>query len=274
MVDVHHHLLHALDDGARELAVSVEMARVAVADGITHVVCTPHASGRYAFDPALVAERLSELRAALAAESLPLTLGNGCDFHMHYDNVQDALAHPRKYTINHHEYLLIELPDMAISRNLGETLFELRQAGMTPILTHPERNPTLQRDPERLREWMRAGLLCQVTAGSVTGDMGRAAEKMAHQLLADRWVHFLATDAHDPIRRAPRMTEARQWVARKHGQEYADLLCVANPTAVFHGQPLPEQQPPRNLFDDSSDDSEDGDDEAPRPFWKRLFRRG
>ena len=270
MVDLHHHLLPGLDDGAKELAGSVEMARVAVADGITHVVCTPHASGRYAFDPALVADRLAELRTALAAESLPLTLGEGCDFHVNYDNVEDALANPRKYTINHLEYLLIELPDMAISRTLDETLFELRQAGMTPILTHPERNPTLQRDPERLRDWMRAGLLCQVTAGSVTGDMGKAAEKMAHQLLADRWVHFLATDAHDPIRRAPRMSEARDWVARKHGPDYAELLTLTNPTAVFHGQPLPDQEAPRNLFDDQP---EDEDDDTPRPWWKRIFKR-
>ncbi|SEG31984.1 protein-tyrosine phosphatase [Bryocella elongata] len=266
MVDLHHHLLFGMDDGAKDLAVSLDMARVAVADGITHVVCTPHASGKYTFEPELIAERLAMLREALAAEELPLNLSTGCDFHMNYDNVEDALANPRKYTIRQTEYLLIELPDMAISRNLGESLYDLRQAGMTPILTHPERNPTLQRDPERLREWMQAGLLCQVTCQSVTGEMGRPAEKMAHQLLADRWVHFLATDAHDPIRRLPRMSTARAWVARKHGEEYAERLCLTNSMSVWEGQPLPEQDPPRNLFDDE-------DDDAPRPWWKKIFRR-
>lgn len=264
MVDLHHHLLFGMDDGARDLETSIEMARVAVGDGITRVVCTPHANGKYPFQPDIIAERLGQLREALAAEGLPLELASGCDFHVNYDNVADSLAHPRKYTINRTEYLLIELPDMAISRNLGETLYELRQAGMTPILTHPERNPTLQRDPERLREWMRAGLLCQVTCQSVTGQMGKAAEKMAHQLLADRWVHFLSTDAHDPIRRSPRMTEAREWVARKHGADYANLLCVANPTAVWDGQPLPLQPEPKGLFDDEEQD-------YIRPWWKKIL---
>jgi protein-tyrosine phosphatase len=270
MVDLHHHLLPGLDDGPKELETSLDMARVAAADGITHIVCTPHASGRYEFQPGIVAERLGILKAAITAEGLPLTLGSGCDFHINYDNVEDALAHPRKYTINQTEYLLIELPDLAISRQLAETLYDLRQAGMTPILTHPERNPTLQRDPSRLRDWMKAGLLTQVTCQSVTGEMGRAAEKMAHQLLADRWVHFLATDAHDPVRRSPVMSAARAWVARKHGEEYADRLCLTNPQAVFSGQPLPEQEPGKGLFEQEDFDD---DDTPTRPWWKRLLGR-
>jgi protein-tyrosine phosphatase len=265
MVDLHHHLLFGMDDGAKDLEISLEMSRVAVADGITHVVCTPHASGRYAFEPDRIADHLEQLRAALSDEGLPLTLATGCDFHINYDNVEDARANPRKYTVNQGEYLLIELPDLAISRHLGETLYDLRNAGMTPILTHPERNPTLQRDPERLREWMRAGLLCQVTCQSVTGEMGKAAEKMAHRLLAERWVHFLSTDAHDPIRRPPRMRAAYDWVSRKHGEEYAGQLCLINPMAVWENKPLPPHDEPRGLFEDEI--------EVGLPWWKRIFQR-
>src|SRR5579875_1834710 len=91
MVDVHHHLLPGLDDGSPDVATSLEMARIAVAEGITHVACTPHASSRYAFDPGLVPARAEELRSALADAKIPLTLGLGCDFHLSYDNIQDAI---------------------------------------------------------------------------------------------------------------------------------------------------------------------------------------
>ena len=265
MVDLHHHLLPGLDDGSPDLETSVAMAQAAVADGITHVACTPHASNRYVFEPELVAQKLAELRQALAAESIALVLAPACDFHMSYDNVQDALAHPRRYTVNGGDYLMIELADHAISPHMGETLHELRVAGMTPILTHPERNPTLQRDPERLAAWMRNGLLTQVTCASVLGDMGKAAEKMAHKLLTDRWVHFLATDAHNLTSRPPHMAAARAWVAKHHGTEYADRLCLTNPQAVFESRPLGEQEEGAGLFDQ--------DDLAGQPWWKRIFKK-
>src|SRR5579875_1269198 len=105
MVDLHHHLLPGLDDGSPDLETSLEMARLAVADGITHVVCTPHASDRYAFDPERVLLAAEQLRAALEENNIRLTLGLGCDFHLNYDNIQDALVHPTRYTINSHDYL-------------------------------------------------------------------------------------------------------------------------------------------------------------------------
>jgi protein-tyrosine phosphatase len=264
MVDLHHHLLPGLDDGARDLATSIEMARIAADDGITHVVATPHASGKYTFEPELIAERAAQLRAALTDQGIPLTIATGCDFHISYDNVQDAVAYPRKYTLNHTEYLLIELPDHGLPPHLSETFYELRLAGMIPILTHPERNPTLQMDSTRLARWMRDGMLVQITTSSILGKMGSKAQKMAHQLLADRWVHFLATDAHNTSARPPRMSEAHNLVARRYGADYAQLLCTTNPHAVFTGQPLPEQEEPLHLFD--------ADDRLGQPWWKQLFK--
>ena len=242
MVDLHHHLLPGLDDGSPELSVSVEMARIAQEEGITHIVCTPHASSRYTFDPQANTARITELRAALKDAGVRMTLGLGCDFHVNYDNVQDALAHPSRYSINGHDYLLVELADYSISPNMQEAFYELRLGGLTPILTHPERNPTLQRDPDRLIPWLRDGLLCQVTAGSVVGDMGKTAQKFAHRLLSKRWVHFLATDAHNTKARPPRMRKAYEVVARKYGAAYADMLCIQNPMSVFEGRPLAEQE--------------------------------
>lgn len=264
MIDIHNHLLPGLDDGSPDLKTSVTMARMAADDGITHIIATPHSSHRYTFTPELIADRLHDLRDALAKENVPLTVASGCDFHLSYDNIQDALQHPRRYTLNETEYLLVELPDLGLSKSVGETLYELRLAGMTPILTHPERNPTLQRDPSRLAEWLRSGLLTQITTSSITGKMGKDAERLAHKLLADRWVHFLSTDAHNLTTRPPQMHPACEVVTSRYGTAYAQRLCLQNPLAVFEGKSLPEQEQPLHLFDEY-------EDRGRHPWWKRLF---
>jgi protein-tyrosine phosphatase len=262
MVDIHHHLLFGLDDGAKDIETSIEMARMAANEGITHVVCTPHANGEYEFNPEVNQQKIADLRERLAAERIPLTLGLGCDFHLSYDNIQSALKDPVRYSINGLGYLLVELPDFGLPKGLTETYYELQLAKSTPILTHPERNQTLQADSRRMIGWLRGGLLVQVTADSVLGKMGKRAEQMAHKFLENRWVNFLATDAHSLRGRPPRMREAHAIVARKYGQSYADLICIENPTAVFNGQPLPPQEEPLHLYEDM---------EAKSSWWSRLW---
>ena len=263
MIDIHHHLLAKLDDGATTLDVSIEMARMAAADGISHVVCTPHANGQYFYDRGVVEAKIAELQWRLDENAIPLTLGRGCDFHMSYDNIQEAKADPGKYSVNGLGYLLVELPDYGVSHNLTETFYQLQLAGLTPILTHPERNATLQGDEQRMMDWLRGGVLVQVTAGSVTGKMGKTAQKMAHRLLEKRWVHFLATDAHNTTSRPPQMREAFEMVAARYGPDYAHALCVGNPLAVFMGKPMPTQAEPLGLYDDPEQKS----------WWQRLLKR-
>jgi protein-tyrosine phosphatase len=263
MIDIHHHLLPGLDDGSRSLEMSVDMARLAATEGITHIVCTPHANTQYTFDPSRNAALLEELRARLAQEKIPVTLGQGCDFHVTYDNVREARADPGRFSINGMGYLLVEIPDYALPPGLSETFYELRLSSMTPVLTHPERNPTLVKDYARLREWLRGGLLVQVTADSLTGHKGKSAQHMAIDLLDRRWVHFLATDAHNPKSRPPRMRAAYELVAQRYGEGYAHALCVSYPLAAFHGHPIEVEDEPLDLFDDP----------APPSLWDRLTRR-
>lgn len=235
---------------------------MAAADGITHIVCTPHANGQYTFDPEINREKRDALQALLKSEGIPVTLGLGCDFHLSYDNIEDAKVHPAKYSIDGLGYLLVELPDYGLPRGLTEVFYELQVAGLTPILTHPERNATLQNDMARLESWLRGGLLVQVTSSSVLGRMGRTAEKMSHHLLSRRWVHFLATDAHNTSSRPPLLSEARDLVAKRYGTEYATFLCEDNPRAAYEGTQLPLQEEPH-----LSDDREE------KGFFGRLMSR-
>lgn len=250
-----------MDDGATSLETSVAMAKMAAADGITHIVCSPHANSTYVYDPPVIAEKIAELQRLLDREAVAVKLGRGCDFHMSYDNIQEAKVDPAKFSINGFGYLLVEIPDFGISRGLTDIFYQLQLTGLTPILTHPERNPTLQTDQPRMMDWLRGGVLVQVTAGSVTGRMGKQAERMAHDLLANRWVHFLATDAHNITSRKPKMQEAFELVAQKYGPEYAHLLCVSNPLAAFMGKPLQPQPEPLNLYENL---------EKKKGWWQRL----
>jgi protein-tyrosine phosphatase len=134
-------------------------------------------------------------------------------------------------------------------------------AGLTPILTHPERNPALQKNSSRMEEWLRQGMLVQVTTSSVMGQMGPVAERMAHRMLANRWVHFLATDAHNLKSRPPQMRAACELVAKKYDAAYAHRICVENPLAVFEGRPLPPQDEMLKLFDQKPS------------FFQRIFGR-
>lgn len=252
-----------MDDGASTLEASVAMAKMAAADGITHIVCSPHSNGQYFYAPTIVDAKIAELQERLDRDSVGVKLGRGCDFHMSYENIQEAKVDPAKFSINGLGYLLVEVPDYGLPRGLTEIFYQLQLAGLTPILTHPERNPTLQNDQDRIAEWLQRGVLVQVTAGSVLGRMGKHAERMAHELLENRWVHFLATDAHNTSSRAPKMREALELVATKYGPDYAHLLCVSNPLAVFMGKPMPPQLEPLNLYEDMQEKS----------WWRRLLGR-
>lgn len=258
MIDVHHHLLYGLDDGSPDIATSLAMADLAIEDGISHIVCTPHANSEYEFCPEENAARLMSLQQSIGDR---LTLGLGCDFHLSYDNIEDALAHPAKYSINGKRYLLVEFPDFGIPKNISSTFYEMAVAGMAPILTHPERNLTLMQKPEMLAEWIRMGCLVQVTAGSLLGNFGKGPQRVARQLLDMNWVHVIATDAHNTTSRPPVMSEAYDFLFDECGEEAAERMCVRNPRAIFYGEPLAEQPQPRDVFEE----------EAPPPPEKRRF---
>jgi len=260
MIDIHHHLLFGLDDGADDIETSVAMAEMAAADGITHIVCTPHANSRYHFDPAANQVKLEQLRERLDGK---ITLGLGCDFHLSFDNIEDAMSHPAKYTINHKKYLLVEFADFAIPQRMTNVFYEFLVAGIQPIITHPERNITIQKAPERLDEWLHGGCLVQVTASSLTGRFGRTAMSFSHKLLEENKIHFLATDAHNLESRPPLMKEAFDFVAKQYGGETAERLCIANPRVAFFGEELPPQ--PHFISQNG------GPAFSKRSVWSRLF---
>jgi len=211
------------------------MLEMAAVHGTTDLVATPHASPDYTFDPAAIEERLDLVRKAAGS---PVRLYTGCDFHLSYDNIQDALAHPRKYTINHECYLLVEFSDLLIFKNTHEIFGRLADAGMIPIVTHPERNGLLRQRVDEIARWVDQGAYVQVTAQSLSGRFGKKARDFSRVLLDRRLVHIIASDGHNCDRRPPVMREAHQWLADNYGQALADTLTIGNPGATLTGKAL------------------------------------
>ena len=234
--DIHSHILPEVDDGPKSWEIAIEMCRMAAADGITHMVATPHANDRYTYDRAYLQEILGQLQAKVG-ESPQLLLG--CDFHLSYENLEKAIDRPHDYTIGDTNYLLVELSNFSVPIQVGECFTRLGDRGLTPILTHPERNPILQQSPQRVLEWAEQGCLVQVTASALTGLWGERPEIIARWLLDRSAVHFLSTDAHDARRRVPILSHGRDVAVKVVGAEYARALVEDNPGAVIAGQPIP-----------------------------------
>jgi protein-tyrosine phosphatase len=236
MVDIHCHMLPAVDDGAKSWEIAEEMARIALEDGITHVVCTPHSNNQYAYDRAAHQQRLQELRERTGAK---MEFSLGCDFHFSFENLQEALQDPDKFLIGSTDYLLVEFSDYAMSPATGDTLLRLVSMGITPVITHPERNLILQRKPEHVLQFVQHGCIVQVTANSITGHWGDGPKRISKWLLDRQAVHVLASDAHDTRHRPPILSKARESVATTHGAELAEALVSGNPQAIVSGEELP-----------------------------------
>lgn len=233
MVDIHCHILPNVDDGPSSWETCVRMCEMARADGIEHIVATPHANDEFDYDRKKLAGLLRELSERVGGTP-KLTLG--CDFHLSYENLVEVMKAPSKYAIGGTQYLLVELSDFSVPPSTSDSLQRLLAAGLLPIITHPERNPVLQRSPKRVVEWAEQGSLVQITANSLTGRWGKQALKTAEWLMKQNVVHVLATDAHGLDSRPPILSNARRVAEQIVGKDAALALVQENPKAIVDGQ--------------------------------------
>lgn len=232
MVDIHSHILPGVDDGPRTLDESLEMLKLAAASGTTDIVATPHASSEFPYDAANIRKVFNEVSEKAAGI---INLHLGCDFHLNFDNLADALQNPERYTINGHRYLMVELPDVVAVHPTREALLQLIRARFIPVITHPERNYSLQAKPDDLGRWVKDGCLVQITAQSFLGSFGSTAKRLAHSLLHAGLVHVVASDGHDCQHRPPVLAKAYNYIASRYGRYAAEVLFLQNPTAALSG---------------------------------------
>jgi protein-tyrosine phosphatase len=239
LVDIHSHILWGLDDGAETLEESIAMLQLAADSGTTDIVATPHANSRYRYQPEVIDQRIVELSSKLNGKP---RIHRGCDFHLSFDNVQDAMENPTKYAINGGHYLLVEFPDSTIA-GMQRVLSTLIGCGLIPIMTHPERNSHLRKIGEEFQEWIRMGCLVQITAQSLLGRFGKRSEESAWEMVRRGIAHFVASDAHDVEDRSPRLDLAFEALSTRAGEAKAKLLLIENPKAVLAGKRVQVDMP-------------------------------
>lgn len=235
MIDLHSHILPGIDDGARTLADSVEIARAALEDGITVIAGTPHVRDDWPTDADTMEQGVAQLRAELAAAGLPLDVRAGGEIALDW-TVKLSVDELRRFGLGGSRYLLVETPYYGWPLQLPDLLLSLRDQGLVPVLAHPERNVDVQVMPERLVPLAQAGIVVQVTAASVDGRVGRRAADCGRRLIREGVAHLLASDAHHASVRAVGMSTAVKEVG---GGALGEWLTREVPAAILADAELP-----------------------------------
>ena len=244
MIDLHCHMLPAIDDGSKDLEMSLEMAGMAVADGITHTVCTPHIyPGWFENTASGIKEGVSRLQEALDVADIHLKLLAGADIQVVPDLV-DGLQTGALPTIHGSRYFLFEPPHNTRLPGIDKLIHQTVLNGYVPIITHPERLSYIDKDYELFAGAALNGAWIQLTGGSLLGEFGSRARDVSRRLLADGFVHVLASDGHNLDRRAPVLRDARASAAEIVGETEASRLVFERPEAVIANEDPGAVTPP------------------------------
>ena len=236
MIDLHSHLLPGIDDGAVDLEDALALARLAVADGIELSVVTPHVHlERYANDRASVHEAAARFADALQRAGIALQLRAAGEVRIGPDMVEmlERDQIPFLGSLGGYRVVLLEFPHGGIPVGSERFVRWLIAQKVRPLIAHPERNRELMRDVARIRPYLDMGCLLQVTAGSLLGQFGAAAQAAAETWLAEDRVFALATDAHDRQHRPPNLGQARALLEARGQHELAARLTRANPARLL-----------------------------------------
>lgn len=237
MIDLHCHILPGIDDGPDTMDEAVEMCRIAYADGIRTIVATPHfRPGRYDHPD----ESINSVREALQSEvvrlGIDMTILAGADVTV-TPELPLHLGQRRGLTINNTgRYFLAELPNGAVPARWDQYLLSLIRKGCTPILTHPERNGWFLSHRDALYPFVHGGGLVQITAMSVTGEVGEVVQSYARYLLKQGLAHIIATDAHSTEQRKPLLSGAVEVASDIIGKDAALRMVTDIPRAIIEGR--------------------------------------
>lgn len=257
MIDIHTHILPGIDDGVRTEEESVAFAKIAVEDGITRMVATPHCKeGSWENDLTVVRKQVAVLQAVLERHRIPLDLLPGAEVHICPDLVARIRDGRAPTLADNGKTLLLELsltqPPPVELENL---VFKLKLAGILPIFAHPERIQYFHDDIDRYAEVIRLGAWGQITAGSVLGTFGSGARQFSEELIRKGLIHVLASDAHNTRGRPPRLMEALEVIAGWIGDDAAGRMVNSTPESLLAGREpdVPalsdtRQAPPKRSF--------------------------
>ncbi|MGG1593050.1 tyrosine-protein phosphatase [Terribacillus saccharophilus] len=221
MIDIHCHILPGVDDGARTLEESIEMARAASEQGIHTIVATPHhRNNQFENFRADILTRVNELNLVLKEENILVDILPGQETRIYGDLVEGLMSFEEILPVNiDSHYILVELPTSNVPKYTNKLLYDLQVEGYTPVIVHPERNSELLTKPDKLYELVKSGILTQVTAASLVGKFGKKIRNFSHEIVQSNLTHFIASDAHNIHNRGFELLNALQEIENYYGEE-------------------------------------------------------
>lgn len=245
MIDIHAHILPGIDDGARDIFDTLEMAQMAVESGVKGIVATPHCNIPGMFNNFFADEYIRIYESAvkvLKDEGIPLELYPGMEVFGTYD-LPDLLVDKKIMPINQSRYVLIEFAFDEDPDFVTDLLQRVRAVGARPVVAHAERYEFVQENPQLVYEWRKAGYQIQANKGSFLGRFGRTAEKTVYQLLNHNLITVVASDAHSPHRRTTVMMDAYEELKEHCTRQQLNMLFHENPARICNNQPVLVQKP-------------------------------
>ena len=242
MIDLHIHIIPGVDDGSRDMDLSLRMAAIAVENGVRAVCATPHYGFEESSSKAQILAAYQAFEEELRIEQIPLRLTRGMEIFA-TRKTPELLQKGEYWTLNHSRYYLIEFDFLASASFIQHTLKKCEGSGLIPIIAHPARYACVREDPEIAFEWICRGYGVQLNLESILGYYGGDEEETARALLRHRCVTIVATDAHGVNYRPPRAAELTHYLHLAYGDEYTDLLTEENPGRILRNQPLVGYEP-------------------------------
>jgi len=238
LIDIHCHILPNIDDGPSSWDISLKMCQQAYEDGIKTIVATPHTlNGIYENHPQDIEENVNILNQKLKENNISLQILPGSEVHLSADIIE-RIKKKDIMTINKSNYVLLEFPHTQIPFHVEEILFKIQIMGITPVLSHVERNLEFQQKPELLAKLIQKGALAQITAASLCGVFGSKTRKFAQELLANDLIYCIASDAHSNSEsgRNPVLSKAVEEASKIIGPKPALDLVQTNPQKIIMNQ--------------------------------------
>jgi len=239
MIDLHCHLLPSVDDGAQNDSDSIALFKIAIADGITHMVLTPHVQpGRYENNLSNLLKPFEKLQALIKQEQLDITISLAGEVRLCAEvlGLYATQNLPFIGKLEGKNVVLLEFPHEGIPPGSDKLVDWLIARNILPMIAHPERNKAVMRDITKIAPFIEKGCLFQLTAMSVTGKFGEAAHKIAHQFLENDWATIIASDAHNKKHRPPILSEAFKTVSQLYSENLAKQLLLTTPGEIISTQ--------------------------------------
>lgn len=258
MIDIHCHILPGIDDGSKDIEESLEMARLAVNEGITKIINTSHYHPDFDYEKGeILLDRVKDFNNILKENNVELEILIGNELYYSSD-LLEYIESKEFYTLNNSRYLLIEFSQSNFPKNIVDIVYELKIRGYIPILAHVERYIKVQENPNIIYECIKEGALIQINSNTVVSKNSKEACKVCKILLNNNMVHFIATDAHNKNRRKPAIKDSYEYIINNYGKDKADKLFKLNPESVIQDKLIDIENP--NKYEE-------------RGFFVKLFKR-